>query len=411
MGQKHKNLFDKIVTLKNFWEAYRLTALGKKNSMEYLRYKEYDGKHIHDTIDRVVSGEYIPGEFNVFTVYDPKKRIVRALPFKDRIVQHAIHNVIGPIFEGVFLHGSYACRPKRGTHEGVKYVQAYLRKHPNSYYLKLDFKDYFNSIDRTILWKEIERKIRCPKTLDLLSRFHPKDGKGLPVGNLTSQLLANVYGHMLDRHLTHVLKVPFWCRYIDDTVILSDDREYLVNLQKELTKFIDSEMKLRWSRWSIAHNSKGINFLGYRIFIKYKLLRRRSVVGAKRKIRQYLQKDDKIKLKNFMGAWRGHLSFANSYNLRMKILGEPMKRIIQSRKDLDAIKGTQEYKDFLELLKGSMVVKRDMAQYPEDYDQNLKEGDDGFIPKDFQEVEDLSTIEKFGYNKEEFEDELRRRLG
>lgn len=320
MGIKYRNLFDQISDRSNIWEAYRNASSRKRNSFGYLLFRQYEAANIENIIEELNSGIYAPGEHNIFYVYEPKERKISALPFLDRIVQHSLYKAINPIFEKTFLPSSFACRKDKGTHRGVKYVQSVIRKMPdNCWFLKLDFKSYFHSIDGKTLWEEIDKKIKCNKTIALLEKFHPREGKGLPIGNLTSQLLANIYGNILDRYLQHELKVKAWARYMDDTVIFGTSREELVEIHKKLTEFISTKMMLRWSKWSIKPVTAGVNFLGYRIFKKYKLIRKDSVRRAKRKIRRYRKNGNTEKLNKFVASWSGHIQWADSHNLKKKL--------------------------------------------------------------------------------------------
>lgn len=320
MGKKYKNLFNQVSDRGNLWEAYRNASRHKKHSYGYLIFRQYEAANIENMIAQLNAGTYVPGDHNVFYVYEPKERKISALPFLDRIVQHSLYKTINPIFEKTFLPSSFACRTNKGTHRGVKYVQSLIRKLPDgAWFLKLDFKSYFHNVDRKILWKEIDSKIKCRKTVELLEKFHPREGKGLPIGNLTSQLLANIYGNILDRYLQHELKVKAWARYMDDTVIFGESQEELVEIHKKLTEFVTTKMLLNWSKWSIKPVTSGINFLGYRIFKNYKLIRKDSVRRAKRKIHRYRKSGNIEKLEKFLASWKGHIQWADSHNLKRKL--------------------------------------------------------------------------------------------
>lgn len=256
-------------------------------------------------------------------MHEPKPREISALPFVDRIAQHALCNIIEPIFNEVFLPQSYACRAGKGTHKAAVTVQALLRKTPDAWILKTDFSKYFASIRRDILHKEIRRKISCPKTLELIEKFIPIDGIGLPIGNLTSQLAANIYGHILDRWLVHKVRILRFARYMDDVVIIGHSKEALRLLQMHMESFARMSMGLRFSHWSVQPASRGVNFCGYRIWPTHKLLRRRSVVAAKRKIAKYTKASDREKLGKFLAAWRGHAQWANAHNLLTRLGVKP----------------------------------------------------------------------------------------
>lgn len=323
MGQKYRNLFEQITSRESLWAAYKRASLGKRKSSGFLRFKTYDAANIENIKSELERGVYEPGKSREFFVFEPKARKISALPFLDRVVQHSLHAALEPIFEKVFLPYSFACRKGKGVHYGVKHVQAILRRHKgkNLWCLKLDFKSYFHSIDRTLLWKEIEKKVKCQKTLNLLSLFHSRDGQGLPIGNLTSQLLANIYGHKLDRFIVHTLGVKEWARYMDDTVIFSESKDELEKIHERLTEFAEKEMRLVWSKWSIRPVSRGVNFLGYRTWTTYKLIRPDSVRRAKRKIKRYKERAPE-RLKKFVASWKGHIQWADCNNLKRKLLGD-----------------------------------------------------------------------------------------
>jgi RNA-directed DNA polymerase len=316
MGKRHKNLYHQICHPDTLWDAYKKASAGKRRSLGYLHFKQHEAANIAKLSASLLDGSYQPGEQRRFTVYEPKRREISALPFSDRVVQHALVSVIDPIFDKSFLPQSFACRVNKGTHRGAMAAQALMRrmqKKGSGWFLKIDFASYFKNINREILHKELCRKISCQPTLDLISKFHPSAGTGLPIGNLTSQLFANVYGHILDRHLVHELGRTKFIRYMDDTVIFSNSRHYLETLRYGLKWFCKSVLKLDFSRWMIAPFQQGLNFLGYRIWTTHKLLRRSSVARAKKTIRRLHGQPEK--LRKFVASWRGHAQWADSHNL------------------------------------------------------------------------------------------------
>lgn len=318
MGKKHKNLYSEIISKQSLWTAYYRAVRGKRKSSGYLHSRLDAGLLISDLHDELSAGTYKPGEPRKFLVYEPKERQINALPFRDRVVQHALCRVIEPIFDKVFLPTSYACRKGKGTHKGVLDVQSTLRrmeKIGKVWCLKTDFEKYFHSIPGDILHREIRRKISCHKTLRLIELYHSPSTLGIAIGWLTSQLLANICGHILDRHLTHDIGGLSWFRYMDDVVVLSHSRQTLIDLQKHLTIFVEEKMGMSWSKWLITPAQHGINFLGYRIWDTHKLLRRDSVKGAKRKIGRLKKSGDTEGLRRFLASWMGHAGWADTYNL------------------------------------------------------------------------------------------------
>lgn len=325
MGKRYKNLFEKIVDINNLRDAYKKALKGgNRYTLAHLKFKENLETNLYLLQRSLVDGTYRHGEYNSFVVYEPKRRVIYSLPFRDRVIQHAINTIIEPIFEKMFYSFSYACRKERGTHKGVKDTQARIRKLSKNgqvYYLQMDFSKYFASINTSVLITQIKKKISDQKVLSLLALFIDKD-RGIPIGNLLSQLFANIYGHVFDRFIKTSLHVKNYFRYMDDTVILSNCKEELKRYQKVLQKFSGIFMKLRFSKWQINPIAKPLNFLGYRITPTYKLIRKNSVVRAKRKVRYYSSTNQIESLKMFLASWGGHLRSADSFNLKNQIKQE-----------------------------------------------------------------------------------------
>jgi len=325
MGKKYKHLFDGIVEIDNIRDAYKKTAKGNRYTTGHLVFKENLEANICLIQSKLISQTYVHGEYSNFKVYEPKERIISSLPFRDRVVQHSFNNFLEPIFDKVFYPCSYACRKRKGTHTGVKAVQSTIRrmeKQGEVYYLKMDFSKYFHSIDKEILFKEIRRKISDKRVLKVLEEFDGDKGKGIPIGNLLSQLFANIYGHIFDRFIKTKLKQKHYFRYMDDTVILSHNKSELIEVQRKLRTFAYLYMKLKFSKWNIDKvNKKALNFLGYRIKANYKLIRKDSVVRAKRKVKRFTRLKLSKELDMFMASWTGHIMWADSFNLLNKLKG------------------------------------------------------------------------------------------
>jgi retron-type reverse transcriptase len=247
MGKKYRNLYDKICDWDNLKSALYKTSNGKRKTWGYLEFKEYDEHNLRQIQQELINCKYKVGQYRHFTIYEPKPRLISALEFKDRIVQHALCNIITPIFEKTFLPYNFACRDGMGTHKGVKHVQALLRKHKHTHFLKTDFSKYFPSINHEILHKEIRKKISCRKTLALIEEIVPPEGTGIPIGSLTSQLFANVYGHITHRYILHDLKHRHWARYMDDIVFLGEDPEQLRKSFEAIQLFAINEMGMKIS--------------------------------------------------------------------------------------------------------------------------------------------------------------------
>lgn len=315
MPKKHRNLFARIAHLDNLRDAYRKTAQGKRQTFGYLEFKEFAELNLMRIREELLDGGYRIGAYRTFTIYEPKAREISALDFKDRLVQHALCNVIAPIMESTLLPYTFACRVGMGTHAGVRHVQALLRQTGATHFLKTDFRKYFPTIPRDVANDLYARKIGCAKTLAIIAEIIPPEGRGIPIGSLTSQLTANLIGGMVDRHVHFDLGHRHWARYMDDIVILGNDPAMLRASFDSVAGFSEANLGLQISRWSAQPVSQGINFLGYRIWPTHKLLRQSSVIRAKRKIARYIDREDGEALDKFLASWRGHASWADTQNL------------------------------------------------------------------------------------------------
>jgi hypothetical protein len=319
MSKKYRNLIGRITDDANMREALRLTSRGKRLTPGYLEFKEFSALNLADLAQAMRDGAYRPGTPQEFRIFDPKERLISALPFEDRVAQQALCAIIGPIFEATLLPRSYACRPGKGTHQAAITLQADLRRLSRDrgplYALKTDFSRYFACIEHGVLWRLIEAKISCRATQRLIETIVPRSGIGLPIGNLASQIFANIYAGVVDRHLQQTLGEHYWYRYMDDIVVLGQSAEHLRRVRASIEMLSREQLGLRFSKWSIQPVSRGVNFVGYRIWPNHKLLRRDSVIRAKRKIRAYRAAGDHARLEKFLAAWIGHAGWADSQNL------------------------------------------------------------------------------------------------
>jgi len=312
--KRHKNLIEKITDPLNLYDALHKTAKGKRSKIDCMRFMDWEFRNMAKLRTLIISGSYKPDAPSTFAIFEPKPRSIVALRFHDRVVQHAIHSIISPIFNKTFLPCSYACRIGYGAHRAARDVQAAIRKTPQGWYLKTDFSKYFHSIDREALWTEIDKKIGCKRTSALIEKFVPRTGKGINIGELLSQLFANVMGNRVDMFIKHELHVKSFFRYMDDIVILGDNRSSLEEMKRRIESFCAS-IGLRFSKWFIKPISAGINFVGYRIWPTHKLIRKDSIKRAKRKLKRL--RGEPLQL--FLASWRGHIGHANTYNLQRRL--------------------------------------------------------------------------------------------
>lgn len=296
---------------------------------------EYElGENLLKLKNELESGNYRHGNYCHFTVCDSKKRHIKAAPFRDRIIHHAVCNIIEPIFDKGFIYDSYACRINKGTHKAIKRLQSFIRTAgeltAKSYCLKCDISKYFDSVDQNILLKLVEKKIQDTKVLNLVKMIIYSDNretrKGIPIGNLTSQLFANIYLNELDQFVKRKLQVKEYIRYMDDFLILDCDKKKLSKIKKEILEFLKERLKLELhpKKTSVFPTDKGIDFLGYQIFRNYRLLRKSTVKRFVKRTRKYkkmveckLLEQDKFDRATI--SWLAYAKFGNSWRLREKL--------------------------------------------------------------------------------------------
>lgn len=332
MAKTFNNLFSGIYAFESLYNGYLKARRGRRYRMEVLNFAQRLEENIITLQNELMWHRYSVGRYKNFYVYEPKKRQVAALPFRDRVVQHALVSAIEPIYEERFLSCSYACRPGKGAHLGADVAQQMLRKvrrnHSKVYVLKADIHHYFASIDHDVLKKILRKKIACRDTLWLLDTIiDSTPGPGIPIGNLTSQLFANVYLHELDCFVKHGLRAPNYMRYMDDFIVVSHNKDYLHEIRARVTGYLTTELKLQTNDktqiFPIAKSrGRALDFLGYKIWTTHRKLRKDSV----RKVRQKLARHRAGKLDTetvlrSIRSWTGHAGHANSYNLRQKLAG------------------------------------------------------------------------------------------
>ena len=226
--KRHNNLYPKLISFNNLLIASKKALKGTTSKKDSLIYFYHLETNILKLQLELVNLTYIPGKYKYFRIYEPKEREIAVAPFIDRVVHHAIINIIEPIYEKIFINNSYATRKEKGTHKAIYKAQSYIKK--NKWYFKTDIRKYFNNINHNILLNIIKRKIKDKKLLLLIERIirnGGKDGIGLPIGNLTSQFFANVYLDKFDHYIKEELQIKYYIRYMDDLVIFDNNKEKL----------------------------------------------------------------------------------------------------------------------------------------------------------------------------------------
>lgn len=335
MGSKNKHLIEQIVDWDNLLMAHRLARRGKRDRQEVAAFEANLWEELGALQMGMLWGTYFPGRYRSFIVYEPKRREILAAPYRDRVAQHAICNICGPIWDRAMIFDNYACRVGKGTHLGADRVEKWLRgmvTTGDAWVLKMDVNKYFFSIRHDLAKSVIRDRIRCAGTLRVLdaiidSTADPADPDpvGIPVGNLTSQWIANLVGNRIDQWAKRLLGLRRYARYMDDMVVLVSSKQGALELRDAFDDKLAS-MGLRFSRASVLPASRGVNFLGYRIWPHKRLLRKNSVRRMKRRMLemewQYaIGLIDMAYVRRRIASWVAHASHANSATIRRLVLG------------------------------------------------------------------------------------------
>ncbi len=289
--------------------------------------------------DELKNQAYKPGNYRHFYVNDPKRRLISAAPYRDRVVHHAFCNIVEPLFDKTFIEHSYACRVSKGTHRALDRAQKFLRV--NNYVLQCDISKYFPSIAHRVLFCIIARKIKDKKVLWLSrliiesmnsgektnhSPLTTNHSTGLPIGNLTSQFFANLYLNELDYFVKFDLKEKYYLRYMDDFLIFGNDKAHLHKIKEEIGDFLgrNLQINLHPKKSIVISTESGVDFCGFRIFKDYRRLRKANVKFFVKRMRkmQKLFKAGRIEIKDIshsLKCWVAHASYGNTYNLRKRL--------------------------------------------------------------------------------------------
>ena len=345
------SLYDQLCLMKNLRKSYKKARKGKGIKW-YVREFESDlEKNLLQLQKELHKQIYEPRSMKTFTIPDPKTRVISASAFRDRVVHHALCNIIEPIFDKSFIYDSYANRKDKGTHAALERFDYFVRKvslngkllskakdnnQIYGYALKADIKHYFDSVDHDVMMHSISRKIQDGKVIWLIKKIldnHFTKGKGMPIGNLTSQFFANVYLNELDYFVKHRLKAKYYIRYVDDFVILDASKEKLESYKAAINEFLKSiKLELHPQKSKVVPLQKGVKLLGFRAFYKYKLPKKGNVRRIRSRISHFidLYKDDVIdkpEIFESVEGWNAYVVHANSYKLRKRIMRKLKKSL------------------------------------------------------------------------------------
>jgi retron-type reverse transcriptase len=341
------NLWNHLTSFPNLVRAAEKASRGKRSFPNVAQFLFDLENQLCRLQDELRSKQYRPGPYRTFQICEPKPRMISAAPFRDRVVHHALCRVLEPIYERSFIFDSYACRRRKGTHAAVNRLTHFARA--NKYVLKCDIRRCFPSVDHEILKARVARKIKDRDVLWLVNTivdhsnpqepvcdWFPGDGlftpaerrRGLPIGNQTSQFFANVYLDPFDHFVQEQLHCGYYIRYVDDFVILGNDKNRLAEVRTRCREYLAGlRLRLHPRKSEISRVADGTNFLGYRLFPDHRRLARSNVVRMQRRLRG-LQKryaNGRIcaaDIHRRLMSWIGHAQHADSYRLRERLFSQ-----------------------------------------------------------------------------------------
>ena len=336
----YKDLYWLIISPSALFRAWNVFRLDKRNKLDVMNFELNLEKNIFDLYRDLKNGIYKHGPYKGFWIHDPKLRRIHKSTVRDRVLHHAIFSILNSIFEPTFISNSFSCRIGKGTHKGMKKVADMLRivsknNTKQCYALKCDIRKFFDSVDHDILIEILDRKIKDEKAMNLLkeiiesfaaSKPNLFERRGIPIGNLTSQIFANIYMNEFDQFAKHVLKIKYYARYTDDFIVVSIDKVYLENLIAEMQEFLREKLclELHPRKVTITKHIRGIDFLGYVILPEHIKLRTKTKRKIPKKIKEMVERYKKGKISELtlhssFQSYLGVLSHANAYKLSQEI--------------------------------------------------------------------------------------------
>jgi RNA-directed DNA polymerase len=350
MMKRYNNLFPNIIEFENLYVAFRRAAKGKRSCPEVAAFELDLEPQLFRLRQELQEKLYTPAGYYSFYIFDPKHRLISAAPFRDRVVHHALYNVIESIFERTFIGDSYANRIGKGTHRALDRAQQFARRY--AYVLQCDVRQFFPSIDHAILTDLLHKKIvdtdvrwlmdaiirsgRGVLDHDYKMQYFPGDDllaverpRGLPIGNLTSQFWANVYLNELDQYVKRELRCPAYVRYVDDFLLYSNDKPELWRWREAVVdKLATLRLTIHERRSTVYPVKNGIPFLGFQVFPTHRRLKRRNGVMFKKRLQRYWRMVERgemtiAELSQRIQGWVAHAAMGDTWGLRKSLLALP----------------------------------------------------------------------------------------
>lgn len=340
------DLFAQICSFENLYLAYRKARKGKRGKPGVAGFEFNQEAELLRLQEELRQGTWQPGSYTSFFIHDPKRRLISAAPFGDRVVHHALCNQIEPLWERRFIFDTYANRQGKGTHRALGRCQEFARRYP--YVLQCDLEQYFAAIDHAVLIEILSRQISNRQVMALIERilasgagiletvyqprWFPGDDlwaalrqRGLPIGNLTSQFWANVYLNSFDHFVKRELRCPAYLRYVDDFLLFGEDKRTLWVWKAAVEKRL-AGLRLTMHPAQVYPVAAGIPFLGFRIFADHRRLKKRKGIAFQRRFKQLYTRWQsgeipRRRLDDAARSWAAHAAWGDTYGLRRAVLG------------------------------------------------------------------------------------------
>ena len=333
--------FEKLCDFQNLYKAHTVARRGKRATREVIEFEMNLGDNLAKLSESLKNGTYKMQNYYNFDIYDPKYRKIHALHYRDRVVQHCLcDEVLAPFLDKRLIYDNAACRVGKGTHFALGRVSSFLHRFYNEsktdgFFLKCDIRKFFDNIDHEILKKKLGKVIEDKNVLRLLYKiidsFETAPGKGLPLGNQTSQWFAVFYLDSFDRLIKEKLGIRYYSRYMDDCVLIHQDKEYLNYCLEEMKRYAKRELKLDFNeKTKVFPIKNGVDYLGWHFYMTesgkiIRKVRQQTKYKYKRKLK-YFQRayaENRIDLSEILqtlSSYKAHLSYGHTYKLQKRIL-------------------------------------------------------------------------------------------
>lgn len=334
--------YEKIYDFNNLYKAHTVARRSKRNTREVIEFEMDLGKNLTTLSDELKNGTYKMRDYYSFAIHDPKYRIIHALHYRDRVVQHCLcDEVLAPILDKKLIYDNSACRTGKGTHFAIgrvsKFLSDFYKKHGTSgYFLKCDIRKFFDNIDHYVLKRKLSKVIADKDVLKLLFKiidsFEVTAGKGLPLGNQTSQWFAIFYLDGFDRLIKEKLRIKYYSRYMDDCVLIHQDKKYLFRCLEQMRQCAN-ELKIDFNeKTEIFPLKNGVDYLGWHIYLTetgkvIRKVKQQTKYKYKRKLKYFqaaypLDTVSLADIRQVLSSYYAHLTYGHTYKLRNRLLNE-----------------------------------------------------------------------------------------